>query len=440
MFLLYLLWSCRESLRLDLSVVTCDHGFRPESRDETREVQQRAWSLGLPCQVRRLRVPERQTGSESMEMAARRLRRDAYVETAREFQACQVALGHHKRDQAETVLLKLARGAGPRGAAGMDWISPLNADVDVVRPLLSHAPEEIREGLRLWGVTPMEDDSNQSDRFLRNRVRHEVLPLLENRLNNGVVDHLCAFADQQRKLEDWVAMEARERGKSCRVDDGLRVESWRFLPEVIRERVLLGWLRDQGADMHSLGRKPFSSLQSDLLEPVGYARRWRVGGLSIRMDRDVLSVDEHLVAPEPRMLPLQGELEWESLHRAMRVDPADCVDMTASDFKDFQGTLTAFVRPPEKGRPLVLRTPRPGDRYSPLGLKGSVKLSDLFINGRLPAKYRPVWPVVVCGDDIVWVPGFRIADPWRVERAPCLKLTLAPRDGNKTESRESRDG
>jgi tRNA(Ile)-lysidine synthetase-like protein len=109
----------------------------------------------------------------------------------------------------------------------------------------------------------------------------------------------------------------------------------------------------------------------------------------------------------------------------MRVTSADCVDMAVSDYRDFQGPLTAFVRPPGEGKQFKIRSPRPGDRYSPLGLKGSVKLSDLFINGHLPAKYRPVWPVVVCGDDIVWVPGFRVADAWRVDRTPCLKLTLS---------------
>lgn len=439
LFLLYLLWSCRETLGLELSVLTCDHGLRRESAEEVREVQQRAWSLGLPCRVRWLEVSERRARNESLEMAARRLRRTAYVQTAVEFGARQVALGHHRRDQAETILLKLARGTGPRGAAGMAWTAPLNGDVQVVRPLLAHAPMDIREGLKRWGVTPLEDASNQSDRFLRNRVRHEVLPLLEERVNPGVTEHLCAFAEQQRKLEDWVTLEARERGNCCVVDDELHLEPWRFLPEVLRERVLLGWLQDQGADVHGLGRHVFLRLLRDLEPSVAYARRWRIAGLPIRVDQDILTQDEHLVPPEPRILPLQGELEWESLHRAMRVDAADCVDMTASDFRDFQGPLTAFVRPPGEGRTLTIRSPKPGDRYSPLGLQGSVKLSDLFINGHLPAKYRPVWPVVVCGDEIVWVPGFRIADPWRVDRTPCLKLTLTSR-GDRPRSPETPDG
>jgi tRNA(Ile)-lysidine synthase len=424
LFLMYLLWSCRDVLGLELSVLTCDHGLRPESRQETHEVQQKAWSLGLPCQVRYLNVPEHQYPNESLEMAARRLRRMAYVQAAVDFGAQQVALGHHMNDQAETVFLKLSRGTGPRGAGGMDWLSPLNEDVDLVRPLLGYPKETILEWVQRWGIEPCEDSSNSSNRFLRNRVRNEVIPVLEDRINPGVVQHVYEFTEQQRKLEAWVASEARERGRSCLVDDELLLEPWRFLPEVLRERVLMGWLQEQGADLSEISQKQFSKLVNAFMEIVPYARRWHAGGLAIRVDQDVLSQDEHLEPPQSKMLPLQGELFWESLHRPIQVSPADCVDMAASAFHDFQGPLTAFVRPPQDGDSFQIRPPQPGDRYSPLGLDGSVKLSDLFINQHLPAKYRPVWPVVVCGEDIVWVPGFRVADQWRVEKTPCIKMTL----------------
>jgi tRNA(Ile)-lysidine synthase len=336
-----------------------------------------------------------------------------------------VALGHHQLDQAETVLLKLSRGTGPRGAGGMDWTAPLTDDVALVRPLLEYTPEEIRIWLERWGIHAVEDESNRSDRFLRNRMRHEVLPLLEERINPGVVQHLADFSEQQRKLEAWVSAEARQRGRGCVVDDELHLEPWRFLPEVLRERVLMGWLQDQGADLSLVSQKHLHHLMESFQAPVSYARRWHVGGLAVQVDQDILTQDEHLVPPSAQVLPLQGELVWESLHRPVRISPADAVDMDASAYKDFQGPLTAFVRPPKKGTPLEIRPPEPGDRYSPLGLDGSVKLSDLFINQHLPAKYRPVWPVVVCGDEIVWVPGFRVANAWRVEETPCLKITLS---------------
>ena len=150
----------------------------------------------------------------------------------------------------------------------MDWVTPLNRDVDLVRPLLGTSREEIMEWITRWGIDPSEDVTNRDGRYLRNRVRHEVLPVMRERLNPEVARHLAAFSEQQRKLESWVASEARERGKSCMVDDELHLEPWRFLPEVLRERVLMGWLQDQGADMPSVRHTHVTNLMEAFAEPV----------------------------------------------------------------------------------------------------------------------------------------------------------------------------
>ncbi|MGA0333934.1 MAG: tRNA lysidine(34) synthetase TilS [Kiritimatiellia bacterium] len=424
LFLLYLLWSLREELGLELSVVTCDHGLRPESADEAHEVRQRAWTLGLPCQLHELEVPLYQEPRESIEMAARRLRREAYAETAAAFRAQSVALGHHLDDQAETLLLKLARGTGPRGAGGMDWVSPLNRSVNLVRPLLGISRSEIEHRLRAWGVVPIEDPSNQETEYIRNRVRHEVLPLLRERINPGVVRHLAAFAEQQRKLEAWVSQEARERAKNCLEKEELKLEPWRFLPEILQERILMGWLSDLGADLGRVRTAQLMDLLNDLNRQVPHARRWEIGGLRIRGDQDVLSVDEQLTVPPAQTLSCPGRVWWEPLQRPLKISAAEKVDYQASGSRDFSHTLTAFMKRPASGQTLTLRSPQPGDQYQPLGMKGRTKLSDLFINQHLPAKVRPVWPVVVCGDEIVWVPGFRVADKWRADASDCLKLEL----------------
>ncbi|WFB34401.1 tRNA lysidine(34) synthetase TilS [Kiritimatiellota bacterium B12222] len=424
LFLLYLLWAVREELRLELSVLTCDHGLRPESAKEVHEVRQRAWTLGLPCLVQELDVPQQQQTGESIEMAARRLRRKAYLQAASEVGADRVALGHHLDDQAETILLKLARGTGPRGAGGMDWLSPLNESVSILRPLLSTRRSEIESCLSTWGIRAIHDASNQDDRYLRNRVRHEILPLMKERLNPAVIQHLAAFADQQRKLDAWVSHEAQERGKSCLVDGNLCVESWRFLPEVLQERILMGWLQSKGADVGVMGLPQFNEILQDLNRQVPHARRWEIAGAKIRVDQNILSEDTALKIPEEQTLTCPGRIWWEPLQRPLQITSALSVDVKASQARDFNRTLTAFMKPPPVGQSLHLRSPQPGDHYQPLGMKGRAKLSDLFINQQLPAKVRPIWPVILCGDEIVWVPGFRVADQWRAGPADCVKLEL----------------
>jgi tRNA(Ile)-lysidine synthase len=424
LFLLYLLWGCREKLALDLCVLTCDHGLRPESRGEVQEVRQRAWSLGLPCTVRELDVPNQQQKKESTEMAARRLRRQAYLTVAEEFNAQQVAVGHHLDDQAETVLLKLCRGTGPRGAGGMDWKSPLGGNVHLVRPLLELRRQEIVDIMKLWGIKAVEDASNQDDDYLRNRMRNEILPLLGGRINPEVVRNLGKFAEQQRKLEAWVSSEANVSGQKCIQNGDLHLEAWRFLPEVLQERVLLSWLQDHGADLGRITYRHIQDLLMQLHNPVPHARRWKLGGVPIRVDQDVCAKEDpiHLSDPIPFRFP--GEITWEPLHRKLQASPSIKVDMTASSQKDFMKSLTAYARSPAQDQHFTVRCPLAGDRYSPLGLNGSIKLSDLFVNQHLPQKLRSQWPVIVCGNEIVWVPGFRVADNWKVKTSPCLKLML----------------
>ncbi len=424
LFLLYLLWGVRDVLGLELSVVTCDHGLRPESADEAHEVRQRAWTLGIPCQLHELEVPIFQAPDESVEMAARRLRRQAYAAAAADFEADAVALGHHMDDQAETVLLRLARGTGPRGSGGMEGVRPLNDRVNLVRPLLGYRRSEIEAQMRHWGLRGVEDPSNAERDYLRNRVRHEVLPLMGARLNPGVVQHLARFAEQQRKLEAWVTHEAQERGKGCVKEGCLYLEPWRFLPEILQERLFMGWLRDSGMDLGQLGSSQLREVLADLNRQVPHARRWKAGGLAIRADGDVLRVENLPKVPEVQDLTWPGKVWWAPLQRPLKIAAALKVDRNASNNRQFDQTLTAFMKKPSTGRQLRLRAPLPGDKYQPLGMKGRVKLSDLFINEHLPANIRPIWPVLLCGNEIVWVPGFRVADQWRAETADCLKLSL----------------
>lgn len=419
--LLLLLWICREQLQLDLAVVTCDHGLRPESGDEAREVQQRAWTLGLPCALRSLDVPSHQTQGESVEMTSRRLRRDAYLEVAQEFQAGVVALGHHMDDQAETVLQRLMRGTGTRGAGGIRWVSPLSESVSLVRPLLGYRRADIEQTLQAWGQAGVEDPSNRSPEHVRNRIRHEVMPLLEE-INPGVVRHLAEFAEDQRSLDTWVSVQANETRRQCVEGDALCLEPWRFLPAEIRERMVMGWFREQGGSPDLISRGAWKQLFAALMTPATESRRWELGEVSLFAEGDRLTLGACPPATPCRLPEGQGKVEWAALGRYLSVRQVNHVDPHVSSLQDLSGELTAFIRLPDL--PLEVRPSRPGERYRPLGLKGRIKVSDLMINQKLPARFRPVWPVIAAGDEIVWIPGFRVAETWRVQETPCLQLTL----------------
>ncbi len=425
--LLHGLWVLRGELGVELAVLACDHGLRVGSAAEAAEVRHLAWRLGLPCRVVALRVLEARGVGESLEMAARRLRRGAYAAAAREFGASWVALGHHRDDQAETLLLRLCRGSGTAGAAGMEAKAPLGEGLWLSRPMLGLSRAAIEVQARRWGLRPMEDESNREGTPLRNRLRWEVLPLLRERVNPSASAHLAAFAGEMRRVEAWVKEEVEELRALCVEGGGVRLEAWQRGAELPRERLLRDLLVEGGGRGASISRAGLRGLAEGLREPGGGARFWDVAGIRVVVEAGWLrphTVDE---VPPRMVLPPAGELRWGGWR--LGVEEVECLDKRAAAAGWREAEQAGHVRWPEEGGRLELRSPRRGDRYRPLGLGGSLKLSDLFINAKVPKTRRGGWPVVVCGEEVVWVPGFRVAEGWalgqggglliRASHSPC---------------------
>ena len=191
MGLLYLLAELAPRLQLRLSVASVDHGLRPEAQDEIRMVAEASDALGIPFRALKVQL----SGDANLQSRARELRYEALRSEARRRDA-GIALGHTQDDQAETVLGRIARGAGLRGLGG---IQPLRRD-GVVRPLLDQRRKAIRAYLEERGVSWAEDPSNQSDAFERVRLRRLLRTLEEE--DPQLCTHLSELADDARDAED----------------------------------------------------------------------------------------------------------------------------------------------------------------------------------------------------------------------------------------------
>lgn len=226
-----------------------DHGLRPESAGEASWVAGRARALGLPCEVRRVDAAgfAREHGL-SPEAAARLLRYRALEELRAETGATRIAVGHHRDDLVETVLLRLLAGAGSDGLAG---IPPVRGPV--VRPLIERSRAEIEAYLRDRGLAWLEDPSNRDPAFPRNLIRHELLPWLEQRFNPRLRDALARSAALLRDEVAWMDAEARRTLDAATLPDAgerpevvLRLDARRLegLPAGLQRRVLrLAWWR-----------------------------------------------------------------------------------------------------------------------------------------------------------------------------------------------------
>ena len=273
--LLHVLHRLRNELGITLCAASIDHGLRPESAAEVRQVGELAESLGVPFVAARVEVP---TEGASIQARARELRYRVLHEIAASQSATCIAVGHTQDDQAETVLARILRGAGIRGLGG---IEARRAD-GVVRPLIDCRREAVRAYAIERDVPFVDDPSNHQRAFERVRIRHEVLPALRTE-DPRVVEHLCALSDEAAELNEHVDAETPElpspgeRFASAEVLDQL--------PAPVRIRWLRGWIaRETGltpsrSHLTELGR--LLTGRGEVLLGSGWSVRREAGGLSL---------------------------------------------------------------------------------------------------------------------------------------------------------------
>ena len=189
--LLVALADLRETIGFKAVVLHVDHGLRPDSHDDARFVEALAARFGLPCRTLRARIQRRPR--ESLEMAARRTRLAFFARMTRELGLDAIATGHHADDVAETFVMRMARGAGPEGLAGLKPVSHVDG-ITFIRPLLGLRDADLRAYLRRRGLTWREDSTNADTSILRNKVRHVILPFLREHLDPHITEHLCKSA------------------------------------------------------------------------------------------------------------------------------------------------------------------------------------------------------------------------------------------------------
>ncbi|MCW3844430.1 tRNA lysidine(34) synthetase TilS [Micromonospora yasonensis] len=260
-------------------LVTVDHGLQPGSAERAEAVAGWARELGLdPVDVVPVRVAGRPGGPEA---AAREARYEALIAAARRHGAAAVLLGHTRDDQAETVLLALARGAGPRGLAGMPECREVGG-VRLLRPLLDVAREDTRKACAALGLTPWEDPHNADPAYARSRVRVDLLPALVAALGPGVVDNLARTA--RLLAADTAALDelaAAALADARSTEGGLSVDALVALPAAVRTRALHAWARELGASPAALSHRHIAALDALLTAWHGQGAVHLPGGLPV---------------------------------------------------------------------------------------------------------------------------------------------------------------
>jgi len=417
-------------LKLHLTVAHLNHGIRgKQAAADAAFVCDMAASLKIPCVTGRSDVPRlaRRRGI-SLEMAARDARYAFLVRTARKVRAGVIATAHTADDQAETVLLKLARGAGPSGLGGMTWVAHRQG-LRLVRPMLEVTREEVVRFLVDRGLSWREDATNRDLSHLRNRVRHELLPLLESRLNPSARKTLTRVAEIMRDEDAWIDTIARRKLSACMATEAeLDVGTLKCEPIALRRRVLRLWLVSQGVPPERVDFDGVARIER-LIAHVAGSKKVAVGGAWVVKRRysrlcaertgavrDMPGFRAAVNLPGETLLPDAGlrivaAIE-PGLVKPRQAKPA-CLPARASVSRSAVGR-----------RRIYARSWQPGDRLLPLGMVGSKKIQDIFVDSKVPADMRHTVPIFECAGEIIWLPGFRIARGWEVQdaKAPAVQL------------------
>ncbi|MGI6143459.1 MAG: tRNA lysidine(34) synthetase TilS [bacterium] len=412
--LLHILWRLRDELGLVLMVAHLDHMLRgEESYQDARHVEEMAFSLGIPAVIKRVDVSAyRADHGGSLEAAAREVRYDFFINTARESGCRKIALGHNLDDQVETVLMRFLRGSG---LAGLGGIPPVRrtGEVDIIRPLLEVDRAQILAYCREEGLKPRWDRTNEEPIYLRNKIRLKLLPWLEAEFNPNLRQLLAGNAHLWREENEYLDQEARkwyDRVATGTKDNmvSLNLDMLQELSPVLLRRILrraIIAVKGDGVDL----------LQVHLQSAEMLVQRGRVGarlslpgGIEIKRNyREVIVREEGQeegTLPFCYPLPVPGEI----------IVPAAGLKLKARvvDRRD----LGPHLRPGRKrglfaresiSEPLFVRNRRPGDRFYPRGLGGAKKVKDFFIDAKIPRDRRDSIPLLTTGNEIMWVVGRR---------------------------------
>ncbi|MBI5235785.1 MAG: tRNA lysidine(34) synthetase TilS [Deltaproteobacteria bacterium] len=410
--MLYVLASLKDEYSLKLVVAHLNHNLRgAESQREMAFTKALAKRFGARFHAKTLK--EGALGSASVQEAARLERRRFLEQTAMKFKAAGVATGHNLDDQAETMLMRLIKGASLSGLAGIRLKRGM-----FIRPLLDVSRAEIESYAKANGIEYVVDSSNMTDKYLRNDVRHHLMCYIRRRYNPNIAETIARTASLLRADEEYIGREAQKAFQDALITTDsktitLDVDKLVGLHSAIVSRVYLSAVHFLIGDSKSYSH--YVKQFIDLIKSSGPNAVLRQPGVWSERNYTRVTITSKA--------PLRSEFRR--------------IELAVPGLTVFKGAgigikaeIVAVGRVPERFLPdeatayfdydmmprcnLVARPMLAGDRIVPFGLAGTKKVKDLYIDKKVPAFQRRVIPLILSGEDILWIPGVKRSDLYRL--------------------------
>lgn len=422
MAMLYALHQLRSEFYFSIHVAHLNHQFRgAESKADANFVKRHANLLNLPITLESQNVPKLVEHS-SPEAVARKVRYEFYKRVVEKEGCDSVALGHNADDQAETVLMHLIRGSGMRGLVGMLPVREI-----YIRPLLKVFRSEINSFLSDIDIVPRQDSSNTKPIYFRNEIRLNLLPLLESNYNPNIKEILLQTAEILRpemELLDKLCIEKMSDCVISRSEDEVHLclDSFTAQPVAIQRRML----------RHTIGEiieiDGIADIDFDHVEAILEMLKQEAPNLSLKLPHQIEAVKTyHQLIIRKQISKKEIEFDYEVKVPGVTKIP-ELGKQIITKFDEASPSTDRYeeVIDYEKvDSPIRLRTRRNGDQFQPLGMEGTKKLKDFFIDLKIPLEQRSQIPLLTSNERIIWVVGYRLDDRYKITDQTKTKLVIS---------------
>lgn len=413
--LLIILTQIAEEIGFNLIAAHINHGLRgEESNEDEKYSRDLSEKMGVAFVSHKIDKTDMKKGV-SPEDYYRRQRYSFLNKVAKEQRAKKIALGHNLQDQAETVLLNLLRGSGLEGLKG---ILPIR-DGKFIRPLIEVSRREIIYFLKARGIQYRQDSSNESKKYLRNKIRGELIPYIKEKFNPKIEENLAQTAEILRNEDEFIrqyVLEAMDSPYIKRQKNliSLSIAYINKLPRAIRLRLFKALLESLNPEKNGFSFIHIKSLEN-LAQRKGSGKR-------ISLPRDIAARREYdnLILERKKTCPKRIEYEYAiKIPGAINIQARKLtirLQTTDRDYIDWGSENKVYMDLDKISLPLILRNRRDGDWFQPLGMKGRKKIKTFFIDRKIPRNERDKIMLIADQISVVWIEKMHLNDRVKITK------------------------
>ena len=426
--LLHILYELKDKFNLNLGAIHINHMLRgEESEKDEKYIVKLCDELGIKHYVKRINIEYVAKDSNvSLEVAGRNERYKAFEEIRSKYGYNKIAVAHNANDQAETVLMRVMRGTGLEGLTGIK----AKREDGIIRPILCLNRQEIEEYCEEKRLNPRIDASNYERIYSRNKVRLDILPYMKENFNKDIIDTLNRMALILSKDNEYI----EEQSKKCYeeyckyTNDKLIIKQDLFIKEkeAIVTRVIKRAFKEISnshqnfemkhiydvIDLYNRGTGKSINLTNSIIAENTY------GDIIFKKKKNVKNAKEETEVSFMKE-SINEEIEFKNYIIKMEViDKEKGVEFSNNPL------IKLFDYDKIEGR-IVIRNRKDGDKMKPLGIKGTKKLKDIFINLKVPREERDIIPLICFDDEIAWIVGYKVSESFKITKGTNRVLKIS---------------